>query len=102
MSEVKTPPVTATVIADRGEAEILGHPAGTIQFFDAIGHSPRGFHFVCPCGCGAIGGVTVAGDGCWEWNGSRDKPTVRPSVRLGDKRGSHWHGFLTDGVWSSC
>ena len=31
----------------------------------------------------------------WTWNGSRGRPTLRPSVDGGAHR---WHGFLTDGL----
>lgn len=98
MYEVKTPDI-AVVLAD----SIIDAPPGAIKFFDAEGFEPRGFNFQCPCGCGALGSVRVAGPHAWQWNGSRDKPTVRPSVLLGDTKGNpHWHGWLTDGVWKSC
>ena len=35
----------------------------------------------------------------WEWNGSMDKPTLRPSIQQTHPLG--WHGWLTDGVWAS-
>lgn len=97
MGEVKTQPVAAQLVDS-----IIGAPAGGIKFYDAEGNSPSGFHFQCPCGCGTMGSVRVAGDHAWTWNGGRDKPTVRPSVLLSNKDGSHWHGYLTDGVWRSC
>ena len=65
---------------------------------------PRRLHFVCPCGCGAIGGVVVRGDATkepiWEWDGNLDKPTITPSIRFLDK--CCWHGYLTAGVFRSC
>lgn len=99
MPEVKTAPVQAqlvdSIVADDA-------PAGSIKFYKTADHEPAGFHFQCPCGCGKVGAVSVRPGG-WEWNGSREKPTVRPSVRLKDGRdNSHWHGWLTDGIWSSC
>lgn len=98
MSEVKTQPVAAQLVDS-----IIDAPAGAFKFFDAEGYSPRGFHFQCPCGCGSVGGVRVAGPNAWTWNGSRERPTVRASVLLGDHAGKpHWHGYLTDGVWTSC
>lgn len=64
--------------------------------------------FVCPCGCKAIGGVKVQNDGerllPWEWNGSRESPTIRPSILRsgGDSKSCTYHGFLTDGIFESC
>lgn len=100
MGEVKTAPVTARLV---GSVVTDEWPAGWISFFDTADAQPAGFHFRCACGCGAVGGVTVAAGG-WEWNGSREKPTVRPSVALtrDPAEGVHWHGWLTDGVWRSC
>lgn len=100
MAEVKTAPVTAQLV-DSIVSEAA--PAGAIKFYEARGANPAGFHFRCPCGCDAVGGVSVTAGG-WEWNGSREKPTVRPSVALSRdaSEGVHWHGWLTDGVWRSC
>lgn len=101
MGEVKTEPVAVTLV-DSIVSDAA--PAGSIKFHTAHGSDDlSGFHFQCPCGCRSVGGVKVAGVGAWQWNGSRDKPTVRPSVLLGDAAGNpHWHGWLTDGVWRSC
>ena len=63
---------------------------------------------ICPCGCGAEGGISFVGPTygtreesqgrpLWDWNGSQDKPTITPSIqRTG---GCRWHGYLTDGVF---
>lgn len=99
MAEVKTQPVTAVLVNSIVAEEA---PAGAIKFYKIAEHEPAGFHFQCPCGCRSVGAVNVAPGG-WQWNGSRDKPTVRPSVLLYDAdRKPHWHGWLTDGVWRSC
>lgn len=103
MAEVKTKPVPVTLLPDREVEDcIVGAPAGAIQFFSLHGLNPHSFHFQCPCGCGAVGGVKVAGEGAWQWNGSREKPTVHPSVLLHGNDGPHWHGWLRNGVWESC
>ena len=100
MAEIKTQPV-AVALVDSSVSQDA--PAGAIKFYDAEGLSPSGFHFQCPCGCRSVGGVRVAGPNAWQWNGSRDKPTVNPSVLLYDQDQSpHWHGWLRDGVWESC
>jgi hypothetical protein len=43
----------------------------------------------------------------WQWNGSLDRPTFAPSVRVfiqfeGRPQEELWHGFITDGVMRSC
>ncbi len=73
-----------------------------------LGDPPRRLHFVCPCGCGDIGGIAVAKDladrdgnhPIWTWNGDEDKPTTTPSILF--TAGCKWHGYLTDGVFRSC
>lgn len=67
-----------------------GQPEGTMRLT-----------FVCPGGCGDVGGCRCAqkkpGDKpSWEWNGSLDKPTLKPSIRSLE---CGWHGYLTDGVF---
>jgi hypothetical protein len=100
MGEVKTPPVEARLVEDLFAGS---PPAGAIAFYDSLLHKPGGLHFACPCGCGAIGAVKIAGDNAWQWNGDRERPTVRPSVAFSKQVGDpHWHGWLTDGVWTSC
>lgn len=67
--------------------------------------------WACPCGCGDLSAVacstaacstagrkqTADGSPCWSWNGSRDAPTLQPSLLR--TRGCKWHGYLTDGVF---
>lgn len=67
--------------------------------------SPPGrLTFLCPCGCGDVGGILVAGDESrqpvWQWNGNEEAPTVTPSIRF--MSGCQWHGYLTAGVFRSC
>lgn len=68
--------------------------------------SPGRLMFKCPCGCGSVAGIRVAGEHRWEWNGDLEKPTTSPSIRIsGGNRpegGDCWHGYLTDGVFKSC
>lgn len=67
---------------------------------------PAGLIEICPCGCGATGAIAfdipVPGRSGpkWKWNGSRDKPTLTPSILR--TSGCRWHGYLTDGVFRSC
>jgi hypothetical protein len=68
-----------------------------------------GIGFMCPCGCGQEGCVTVYSKGqqkSWEWNGNPDKLTLLPSIfRRKDKdwpENCGWHGFLTTGVRKTC
>ena len=47
-----------------------------------------------PCPEELNGGVS------WQWNGSTEKPTLKPSVdgTSGGKYPNMWHGFITDGI----
>lgn len=62
--------------------------------------------FICPCGCGTVGGVALkvnmADRGgkhpVWSWNQNREKPTLSPSILF--TSGCKWHGFLTEGMWT--
>ena len=56
--------------------------------------------FMCP-GCDRLHQIRH-GEGGWSWNGSRDKPTFRPSV-LSNSGGECpdvpiCHSYITDGV----
>lgn len=43
---------------------------------------------------------TREGTGCWSWNGSIDKPTLKPSVRTRYSGSESWvcHSWINDGV----
>jgi hypothetical protein len=85
--------------------------AGALKYWTYEGKPDEvhGFNFTCPCGCGKIGSVRFASARVptgWAWNGSRLAPTVTPSIDLqtSDAQGqlvSHWHGWLTDGMWKA-
>lgn len=70
----------------------------------------RRFSFLCPCGCGDLCGIKVRADGkqqdgAWGWNGDEEKPTTTLSINVMTGPGgsaSHWHGYLTDGVFRTC
>jgi hypothetical protein len=101
MAEARLPaPVAATVVDDLfPDGHQLALP-GAMKFYDSGDLHPAGFNFFCPCGCGALGGVSV-GPGGWSWNRLTYKPTVRPSILLHGHDGQpHWHGWLTDGVFT--
>lgn len=60
---------------------------------------------MCPCGCGECGWINFDVPNrrpgpAWTWNGSRDKPTLTPSIQR--TIACRWHGYLTDGVFRSC
>jgi hypothetical protein len=62
----------------------------------------KGMFYICPCGCGTEGFVGFRGrvdppHPSWEWNGSRESPTLEPSILK--TSGCRWHGYLTNGVW---
>lgn len=63
---------------------------------------PCGMLFTCPCGCGRDGWLPFRPETSpsWEWDGNREKPTLKPSVlQVG---GCRWHGWLRAGVWEEC
>jgi hypothetical protein len=69
-------------------------------YWDAV--PPTRLHFLCPCGCGSLAGITVSGEYPWQWNGDLEKPTATPSILINKDSGCAWHGHLTDGVFKSC
>ena len=106
MGEVKTEPVTATyqgTITDDRWTEAETWPAGGFGIEDHDRDGTR-LWYRCPCGCDHVGFLRVgrnekpAKSPSWNWNGSTEKPTLKPSVH----HVGHWHGWLTDGVWRSC
>jgi hypothetical protein len=80
--------------------EISAAPPGSIKFYirpDAV----VGLHFVCPCGCGHVGGVEFGPRG-WKWDGNRERPTVTPSIYFNRGGAGEWHGYLTNGEFVEC
>jgi hypothetical protein len=78
-------------------------PAGAFMF-DA---DSRSLIYQCPCGCRRQGALPVTRHGvepaqrpAWDWDGNRDTPTLRPSIRRLD--GCRWHGYLHQGEWQPC
>ena len=64
--------------------------------------------FMCPCGCGSIAGISITQDQeeykaqnpLWLWDGNKEQPTTKPSIRrIG---GCGWHGYLTKGEFVEC
>jgi hypothetical protein len=104
MSEVRTPPVKATLVNNIDE--VLKTP-GAFEYTRAgkDGPYPGGMLYACPCGCGHMGSLMFRpvpdgfpGHPSWEWDGNMEAPTLSPSVH----HVGHWHGFLRNGVWESC
>lgn len=59
---------------------------------------PQGFAYRCP-GCGEEDWLNIHSADGWEWNGSTDAPTLRPSIL---HRPCKWHGYLTAGEFVPC
>lgn len=106
MSEVKTPPVSATHLPEKADFHEGGRGLvpGGFRCDTPDSDGEQAFWYCCPCGCGRIAPLNV-GNGfkpavgpSWKWNGSTERPTLEPSVN----HVGHWHGWLTDGVWTSC
>lgn len=74
---------------------------GAAKWWQSPDGATRGFHFICPCGCGGVGGVQVKPAG-WTWDGNRDAPTVSPSVYFNRGEPGEWHGYLRVGVFEEC
>lgn len=107
MSEVRTSPVAARHIPEKSEFQRdfgAGRVPGSFRVDPPDSDGEQTFWYVCPCGCGSLGPLTVGNgfkpsDGpSWHWNGLLDKPTLSPSVH----HVGHWHGWLRNGVWESC
>lgn len=65
------------------------------------------FIFICPCGCGDHRCIPIKepinvdhGKNIWSWDGDLKRPTIKPSIR--DTANCKWHGWLTDGRFTSC
>lgn len=70
---------------------------GAYRFYSSSEKADAGMIFCCPCGCGDLNQLPFDR---WTWNGSREKPSLTPSVLKTD--GCRWHGWLADGVWRAC
>jgi hypothetical protein len=87
---------------------------GAFWYVSSESHGPKaGIIHSCPCGCGNLGHLNLdpaADRPLWTNSGTEEKPTLRPSVGIKKYRddqdveadGYHWHGYLTDGIWTSC
>lgn len=79
-------------------------PAGTFAFLTNQSGEIAAIDYICPCGCGAHGCLTIRKKGgdspSWLWDGNEETPTLEPSIQR--KAGCRWHGYLTKGVWRTC
>ena len=85
---------------------VLVQPGDYAFFVDSAG-AVAGMNFMCPCGCGDKSALCFStypkdkpADARWIWNGSREAPTLTPSILR--TMGCKWHGFLTDGIFKQC
>lgn len=86
-----------------GGRKVADSKPGEACWMKNLEGKPSVLAFSCPCGCQEIVHVPLAinhGGQGWEWNGSEDKPTTRPSILR--TTGCRWHGYLTDGIFTSC
>ncbi len=79
---------------------------GAFEYYRSGERYPAGMIYCCPCGCGRAGTLRFrprADPGpSWQWDGDIEKPTLTPSVHDNPQGTTHWHGWLTAGVWKSC
>lgn len=77
---------------------------GTCELFPSVDGQSMSLRYICPCGCGRMRIVPAqTGEKVerrWLWNGNKNKPTLTPSINCLD--GCKWHGFITDGVFTTC
>lgn len=104
--------VTAVLIEGADKQERCKQIPGSF-FYYWSGEKETGIIQSCPCGCGNLGNLNLKPTNkspSWANSGTRDKPTLSPSVGIKKYRedqdvepdGFHWHGYLVDGVWKSC
>lgn len=88
-----------TIVADIDGPD--GAVAGAVEIIDYEGGI--GMAFRCPCGCGRDGYLPIRPPDdhgpSWEWNGDRQRPTLKPSIQ--QVGGCRWHGYLRNGVWEN-
>ena len=77
-------------------------PPGTGHWAKGLNGQIAQLRFTCPCGCGDVISIPVVdGYGCkWGWNQDTAKPTLTPSILRTTQ--CRWHGFLTNGIFTSC
>ncbi|MCT4554645.1 MAG: DUF6527 family protein [Pelagimonas sp.] len=100
-----TDPVRAIYYQDR-DAFRRDQIPGSFWMPDNPAGEQGSIWFYCPCGCGAQARLTI-GDGfkprsyhaTWCWDGNRQSPTLKPSVR---QLTCGWHGWLRNGYWEAC
>lgn len=96
--------MNAQIFTDYDEFEKAAIPGSL--FFAGDGTDRPWLHHHCP-GCGKRGGLRIYGEAktespSWELQ-SRDPVTLSPSVHhAADLGGCGWHGFLQNGIWTSC
>lgn len=98
--EVKTQPVKAQRFDDIDDVR---KQPGAFEYYKSGDRYPAGMIFSCPCGCGRQRSLQFRPAdeperASWQWDGNVESPTLQPSVHW---RG-HWHGWLRNGVWTSC
>ncbi|MDA4845973.1 DUF6527 family protein [Hoeflea poritis] len=101
MTEIRTEPVEAEGFQDLKSFRDARRPG---SFHIAEDGEDIYFWSFCPCGCGAQSSIPIGRNikpdesPSWNWNGDEAKPTLEPSIN----HVGHWHGWLRDGIWSSC
>ena len=71
-------------------------PPGSACYTVGRNEKPASILFICPCGCGEIGGLHIDGIRGWTWDQNKEEPTLTPSIKMTN---CGWHGYLTKGEW---
>lgn len=94
-------------LVDDSSDDVLEHKVGQYFFLENSEGKIVGISICLPMagnrGC-SFGGMDIVrtaaekkGTACWIWNGSIEKPTLTPSINWK----GHWHGYLTNGRFTS-
>lgn len=89
-------------VDESGHGHVTGLAPGASWWIPNTSGGIGALRFVCPCGCGSVGCISVysgqPGHG-WLWNQSMTRPTLHPSILMTTP--CRWHGYLHYGEFQS-
>lgn len=98
--------VDATLLEGQDKSAAARSIPGAFWYWQDAEEKLSGIIHSCPCGCGMLSNLYLSGVDHPRWvnSGTRERPTLSPSVLIRDPYESHrehWHGYLRNGVWES-